>query len=151
MPRDQLTMHPFLRGFAPELVDIIAGLASQQSFAAGDTVIREGHVADRFHLVTDGAVAVGAEQGNGGKRVLEVLREGDVLGWSWLIEPYVWTFEGRALSPVRTIAIDAQGLREAMRTNDALAHALLGHMLPVMAARLRAARMEVLALGPEAA
>ncbi|MCF8479750.1 MAG: cyclic nucleotide-binding domain-containing protein [Rhodospirillum sp.] len=151
MAREQLNKHPFLRNFNTDLIDIVEEVSTLETFAAGDILIAEGRTADRFFLLTDGSVAVGAGQANGGKRVLEMLREGDVLGWSWLIEPYVWTFDGRAISPVRAIAVDATKLRPAMASNHALAHALLGRMLPVMAARLRAARMEVLAMGPEAA
>jgi CRP-like cAMP-binding protein len=151
MTYEHLNKHPFLRDFSADLIEVIEGASTLQTFAAGDTLITEGRAADRFFLLTDGSVAVSAGQGGGEKRVLEMLREGDVLGWSWMIDPYVWTFDGRAISPVRAIAVDAGKLRDAMTTNHALAHALLGRMLPVMAARLRAARLEVLALGPEAA
>ncbi|WP_413207520.1 Crp/Fnr family transcriptional regulator [Rhodospirillum sp. A1_3_36] len=151
MTYEHLNKHPFLRDFSADLIEVIERASTLQTFAAGDTLITEGRAANQFFLLTDGSVAVSAGQGRGEKRVLEMLREGDVLGWSWMIDPYVWTFEGRAISPVRAIAIDAGELRDAMATNHALAHALLGRMLPVMAARLRAARLEVLALGPEAA
>lgn len=150
--RDQLGRHPFLRDLASDLLDRIADLASVQRFAAGETLIAEGRSADRFFLILEGSVALGVGQGAGAApKVIEVLRQGDVLGWSWLIPPYMWTFDSRAQTPVQAIVVDAQALRARMETDHILAHALLDRMLPVMAARLRAARLEVLACDPEAA
>ncbi|WP_157879080.1 cyclic nucleotide-binding domain-containing protein [Pararhodospirillum photometricum] len=143
--RETLDHHPFLRGLEPTLIDRLADLAHEGQFAAGETLLSEGRLAERFFLVLDGTITLGVAQGSDKLRVIEVVREGDALGWSWLIPPYHWTFEARTRTPVRALVIDAVTLRERMRHDHQLAHALMDRILPVMAARLRAARLEVLA------
>ncbi|WP_170244903.1 cyclic nucleotide-binding domain-containing protein [Pararhodospirillum oryzae] len=140
-----LERHPFLRGLDTSVIDGLEDLASIERFAAGDALLIEGRAADRFFLLLDGTVALGVARRGERLKVIEVVREGDLLGWSWLIPPFHWTFEAQARTPVRALVIDAAILRERMRADHVLAHALMDRLLPVMAARLRAARMEVLA------
>lgn len=149
--RDMMGRHPFLRDLSPDLMDRIADLTTVARFAAGEALIAEGRSADRFFLILDGAVSLCIGPGQPRPKVIEVLRQGDVLGWSWLIPPYMWTFDSCAQTPVQALVIDAAALRQRMNADHGLAHALLGRMLPVMAARLRAARLEILACDPEAA
>ena len=47
----------------------------------------------------------------GGTLVIETLDEGDVVGWSWLVPPYRWAFDARALDLTRAVAFDGACLR----------------------------------------
>ena len=42
---------------------------------------------------------------------IETVGPGHVVGWSWLVPPYRWHFDARALEPVATVAVDGACLR----------------------------------------
>jgi hypothetical protein len=48
---------------------------------------------------------------NGGAMTVLTVGAGEVLGWSWLVPPYRWNFDARALEPTRAIALDGKCLR----------------------------------------
>ena len=50
-----------------------------------------------------------------GAITIETVGEGDLLGWSWLIPPFQWHFDARALNLTRAIALDARCLRGEVR------------------------------------
>ncbi len=143
-----LAGHPFLHGLPDDLLEVLAAASRIDRFESGSTILAEGTGADAFYLILDGAVAVEVRHGLGRPKVIESLMDGDMLGWSWLIPPYMWAFDASARTPVRAVVVDAKAIRERMETDDRLAHALFARVLPVMANRLRAARLEVLTRDP---
>ncbi|HYN39568.1 MAG TPA: hypothetical protein VES39_09975, partial [Rhodospirillales bacterium] len=72
------------------------------------------------------------------------LRDGDPLGWSWLIPPYTTHFDARALELTRVICFDAACLRGKMEEDHAFGYELYKRMVPVMASRLAAARRQMI-------
>ena len=51
---------------------------------------------------------------------METAAEGEVLGWSWLVAPYRWHFDARAVGLVRAIAIDGKCLRAKSQDEQVL-------------------------------
>jgi CRP-like cAMP-binding protein len=77
-----------------------------------------------------------------GRKIVQVLTTGDVLGWSWLFPPYFCHFTARALEPSEAVFIYATPLREESESDHDLAYELLKRMSRVMETRLCAARRE---------
>jgi CRP-like cAMP-binding protein len=143
---DLLSAHPFFAGLGPRLLSELAGCARNERFEAGETLFREGGFADRFYILRHGQVAVEVRVPGQGAVVLETLHTDDVLGWSWLVAPYHWTFDARAVGLVRATSLDAVCLRAKMETDHELGYHLLSRFVPVMGERLRAARLQMLDL-----
>ena len=61
--------------------------------------------ADEFYLIRHGRVALELSAPGRGAVTVRDPRAGDILGLSWLIPPYRWTYDARALEPVRAIAL----------------------------------------------
>ncbi|PLY15037.1 MAG: Crp/Fnr family transcriptional regulator [Sedimenticola sp.] len=141
-----ISEHPFFSGMEPGYQAMIAGCASNQSFEAGQYLIREGDNADHFYLIRHGAVAIEVHTQGQTSVTLETLHEGDVLGWSWLVPPYHWLFDARAIQLTRVIAIDAACLREKAEADHSLGYELYSRIMPVMSERLSAARLRLLDL-----
>jgi CRP-like cAMP-binding protein len=57
--------------------------------------------------------------------VVQRLEEGDILGWSWLVPPYQWRYDARALTMTRAIALDGACLRHKCEQDPALGYELL--------------------------
>ena len=105
-----LAQQPFLRGLAPEHLALLADGASYAQFDPGHYLCREGDRADFFYLVHRGRVALELNQDES-QVAVQSLEAGDVLGWSWLVPPYRWRFNGRAIEATQAIALDGRGLR----------------------------------------
>ena len=60
----------------------------------------------------------------GGTAVVETLGEGELLGWSWLFEPYRWHLGAQARSAVSAYEFDAQRVRAACEEDPAFGLAL---------------------------
>lgn len=136
--------HPLFAGMDGEHVDIIAGCASLQRFNAGELIARENEEANTFYLLLEGRAAIEVHQPNQPPIPLVTLATGDVAGWSWLIPPYRWEFDIRAVSDLRTVQFDGRCLREKCEADPALGFALLRRMMTTMAARVQHARFQLL-------
>src|SRR5438034_556244 len=93
--------HPFVRGLSLLHLSMITDYAMTTEFAAGQLIFREGELANRFYLLLDGEVILESKVNRENIALIETLGAGDVLGWSWMFEPYTWHFDARATRPTR--------------------------------------------------
>lgn len=139
-----LAEHPFFRGLSPEDVQLLTGCASNVVFKAGETICREGDPANHFYIIRQGKVALEVHTLERGSVMLQTLGAGEALGWSWLIPPYQWRFDARALELTRAIALDGQCLRHKCEANPRLGYELLKRVAQVFAERLMTTRLQLL-------
>ena len=66
--------------------------------------------------VLDAVVALEVHVPNRGALVFETRDDDGVLGWSWLIPPYRWHFDARALVPTRATALAGSRTSPSSRT-----------------------------------
>jgi CRP-like cAMP-binding protein len=141
-----LAEQAFLQGLEPPHVELIVGCASNVRFEPGEFLFRAGDEANQFYVVRSGHVSVESFAPQRGAITIETVSDGDVLGWSWLIPPYQWHFDARALNLTRAIALDARCLRTKCESDPALGFELLKRFSRVMEQRLEATRLQLLDL-----
>lgn len=141
-----VSAHPFLAGLSDEQRALVVGCAWLTGFNAGTLVLAEGGEADTFYLLRSGHVAIEAHQPGRGPLVIETVGPGGVVGWSWLVPPYRWTFDARAKESVTAIAFDGACLRQKSGDDPALGFALLSKVAAVLLERLQATRWRLLDL-----
>ncbi|HZR27268.1 MAG TPA: cyclic nucleotide-binding domain-containing protein [Terriglobales bacterium] len=139
-----LNTHPFFDGLNPQYFQLIVGCASNVRFEAGNYIFREGDEADIFYLVREGRVALETFAPNQKPMVLQIVGQGEVLGWSWLVPPYRWSNSARAVQPVRAIALDGKCLRSKCESDNKLGYELLKRVVHVIGTRLGTARVNML-------
>jgi CRP-like cAMP-binding protein len=139
-----LAEHPFFRGLSAEDIQLLVSCASNVVFKAGEMICREGDEATQFYLIRQGKVALEIYVPERGQVVLQTLGAGEVVGWSWLIPPYKWRFDVRAVELVRAIALDGKCLRGKCDANPRLGYELLKRVAQVFAERLLATRLQLL-------
>jgi len=139
-----LADHPFARGLSDKHLELLTGCASNVRFEAGQEVFREGEEANEFYLIREGKMSVELFAPERGSVNILTLGEGDVLGWSWLVPPYRWRFDARAIEPTRAIALDGKCLREKAERDSELGYELLKRMAHIMEERLHATRLQLL-------
>jgi CRP-like cAMP-binding protein len=111
-----------------------------------EELFRAGDRADAFFLVRHGRVALELHVPDRGAVVIETLGPGELLGWSWLISPYRWQFDARAVDPVEVLSFDAAPLREMIERDHDLGYALYVSFGRVLLERLQATRHRLLDL-----
>jgi CRP-like cAMP-binding protein len=142
---EYLPEHPFFQGLDQRWLDLVAGCATNTHVSPGGYLYREGGPADTFYVIRHGRVAVETPSPTGSV-VIDTTHEGDVLGWSWLVAPYRWTFDARATEETSLIAFDGACLRGKCEDDPELGYALLQRVVQVMSSRLQSARVRLLDL-----
>lgn len=138
-----LKMHPFFVGLDDSAISLISGCARNVLFKAGVPLARQGEPADVFYLLREGRVAV-AFPSPQGEVMIQTLNAGDVVGWSWLMPPYEWQFDVKAVKEVRAIALDGKCLRIKCEDDTRLGYELMKRLSRVMVERLHATRLQLL-------
>ena len=139
-----LAKHPFLKGLEPRHLKILVGCASNVRFNADQFLFHEGEEANEFYMIREGKVAVQIQGAERGPITVQTIGEGDVLGWSWLIPPYRWRFDAKALELTRAIALDGKCLRTKSEDDHDLGYELLKRFAGIIVERLEAARLQLL-------
>ena len=103
----------------------------------------EGEPADSFFLIRDGFVALEI-QAPSGMITIETLHQGDPVGWSWLVEPYLTHFDARSRGVTRAIKFDAAALRHRCAEDAQLGYELMRSFTSVIVERLHATRLQLL-------
>ncbi|MEK7263132.1 MAG: cyclic nucleotide-binding domain-containing protein [Bacteroidota bacterium] len=138
-----LSEHPFFQDFEQHHLDLIVGCASNVKFNEEQYLFHEGKDADKFYLIRSGKVAVelfGAERG---PITIQTIEEGDILGWSWLLPPFKWHFDARAVELTRAIALDGKCLRKKCENDHDLGYELMKRIAHIMERRLQATRLQL--------
>ncbi len=136
--------HAFFADLEPEFLKIVVGCASNVVFKEKDVIINEGDAAQKFYLIRSGKVALYIAHPQ--TITVQTLWEGDILGWSWLVHPYVYRFSAKALEETRTMAIDGKCLREKCEESKSLGYEVLKRLANVLTKRLDATMLRIIEL-----
>ena len=139
-----LQAQPLLAGLGPERLGRLLPYASEVQIAAGDVLFQQGQVADAFYILRTGSVQIGVPAINGPGVEVQTLGAHDVLGWSWLIPPYQWTFEAKSLTPSTLLRFDGKAILQECERDPALGYALMKIFAALMSVRLQAARLRMM-------
>ncbi|MDD5542583.1 MAG: cyclic nucleotide-binding domain-containing protein [Acidobacteriia bacterium] len=141
-----LEEHPFLRDLSAEHLDLVVGCAKNVRFDPGKYLFREGQEANEFFIIRDGHVAVEIHSATKGPVIIQTVGAGEILGWSWLIPPYQWHFDARAVEVTRAIALDGKCLRGKCEKDYHLGYELMKRFSHIIEERLAATRLQLLDL-----
>src|ERR1700752_2305823 len=120
-----LSKHPFFKGLDKDHLQLIVGCASNVRFDSGEFILREGEEANQFYIIRQGKVALEAVSVSGREPIIiQVIGEGDVLGWSWLSPPHRWHFDARTIEPTEAIALDGKYIRTKCEEDHDLGYEL---------------------------
>jgi|APDOM4702015248_1054824.scaffolds.fasta_scaffold04007_3 CRP-like cAMP-binding protein len=137
-----LMKHPFVEEFRPAHIDKLRALAHEVSFAADQTIFREGDDTHDFYLIVAGRIALEMQEPDHVLRV-QTLGAGDEFGWSSILMGRRKYFQARALEPVQALAFDGVQLLDACRADPEFGFAFMYRMLGVVSERLQATRLQL--------
>jgi CRP-like cAMP-binding protein len=138
-----LKEHPFFAGMDPSDLATIAGCGSNVRFEAGEFICREGEDANYCYAIRAGRVALelNSERGD---IVIQTLDQDDMLGWSWMIPPFRWAFDARAIDVVRAVRFDCACLRAKCDDDPRMGYDFMKRFTKIIVDRLEAMRLQVL-------
>jgi len=137
-----LAAQPFLKGLSKQQLELLSNNALEVNFPAGKMVFNEGLEAHRFYIILEGEVALESQAGKRGGQpeLIQTIKAGDVLGWSWLFAPYRWHFDARAVKPTKAIIFFVTTLRELCESDHSLGYEFMKRVSKVVIKRLQSTR-----------
>ena len=135
---------PVFAGLKPAQLALIAGCGRNEHAHSGSLLLREGAPADRFFLIRHGSVTLEIHAPGREPLLIQTLHDGDVVGWSWLFEPYRWRMDGRAVRDCALIGFDGACLRGKCEEDHELGFQLMKRFAANVIDRLQATRLQLL-------
>lgn len=139
-----LAEHPFLSGMNEAQLELLVGCASNVVFKAGEFIFREGEPAEKFYVIRHGKVLIETHVPQKGAIIIRSREAGEILGWSWLVPPYRWHFDARAVELTRAIAFDGKCLRGKCENDHDLGYEIMKRFALIIAERLEATRLQLM-------
>ena len=142
--------HPFFKGMKSHHLAMMYKGAREASYNPGETLFSVGEPANRFFLVRSGSVGIEAHDPGGGVASIESVREGEVIGWSWLFPPFTWHLRARALEPTSVIVLDGAHLLATAEQYHDFGYELMKRVAQILVHRQNATQKQLLQLQSEA-
>ncbi len=139
-----LAEHPFLNGMNEAQLELLAGCASNVVFKAGEFIFREGEPAEKFYFIRHGKILIESHVPQKGTIIIRSREAGEILGWSWMVPPYRWHFDARAVELTRAIALDGKCLRGKCENDHDLGYEIMRRFALIIAERLEATRLQLM-------
>src|SRR5438552_11287921 len=100
-------IRPVLDSLAATHRDQLMELAHEVTFPRNCRIFEEDGEADRFWIIRTGAVALDLRVPGLRAPIVATVGDGELLGWSWMFEPYRWHFGADVLGQVEAYEFDA--------------------------------------------
>jgi len=136
--------HKLFAGLRPDFLELVTGCSKNVRFMPGEYLCQEGDPARWTYLIRTGTVALEIAQSGVGRMTCQAAGPDEIIGLSWLVPPYRWNFDARAVDETRAIAIDADCLRNKCDTDTALGYEVMKRFMSVLVERLRTTRLQML-------
>lgn len=136
--------HAFFAGLDARFLRRLTDCARSVRFEAETYLFHDSEAADEFYLLRQGHVALEIVAPGRGPLTFQTLGAGEIVGISWLLPPYRWAYDARALERTEAFGFDARSLRELCEADHDLGYELMKRVVPVVIQRLQATRLQIL-------
>lgn len=141
-----LAEHPFVKGLEKEHIQLILGCAKNVVFEAGKYLFKENEEANSFYIIRNGKIALEIYSSKKGAIIIQTVGEGEMIGWSWMVPPYRWKFDARAIELTRLIELDGTCLRNKCESDPKLGYEIMKRLANVFEQRINSLRLQFLDL-----
>ena len=109
----------FFKGFTDAQLEKLAAMAVEESYEAGTQMYKKGDPARSLFMCQEGKVVMVMDNYMGPQRTpmqitVDIITRGESMGWSAVVEPYLYTLGALCIDNCRLIALDAAKLRALM-------------------------------------
>ena len=147
---DLLKSFALFQGFSDGDLSKFADIATEVSYKAGVQLWKKGDPANSLLLLVKGKVLMTLDVESGShtppiRVTVDIVTKGESLGWSSVVEPYLYTRTVRSLDELEAVAFEAAELRERLNEDEALGFKFMRAIAKVV--RNRLSHTEIILVG----
>jgi len=139
-----LSAHAFFSKMDASFLKFLADSVTELQVKQGGVLFKHGNRADKFYLLRNGQVSIQVPAVMGPTLEIQTLGENQILGWSWLIPPYRWSFQARALEDSDLLEFDGSAILARCEEDPKFGYDLFKRFAALMSERLDAARQKMM-------
>ncbi|MBX3427814.1 MAG: cyclic nucleotide-binding domain-containing protein [Pirellulales bacterium] len=136
----------FLHGLSEAQLDRLAAIARVAKFPAQTTIFEEYDDAKDVYLIVHGKVALANCTPATGHRMMMTVDDGELMGWSPLVESDRFSATAHTLQPTTVLAFDGHALLELCAQDSQFGFEIMRRTAKVLEERLMATRLQMLDL-----
>ncbi|NPU86216.1 MAG: cyclic nucleotide-binding domain-containing protein [Syntrophaceae bacterium] len=142
----QLKQFDFFSEFTDAELEKLTTIAEEQAYPAGAQMYKKGDPAAHLFLVTKGKIILVLDSYVGPHKpplqvTLDIITKGESMGWSAVVNPFIYTLGALCIDESDFIAIDAPKLRELMEEDCTMGFKVMKSIGKVLASRLNHTRI----------
>ena len=141
---EYLATHPFFSGLSDDILKFLCECSETFEIKKGQILFRQDEKADKFYVVRNGRISIEIPAIMGPTLDLQSLGNDQVLGWSWLISPYKWSFQAEAEEDTELLMFDGAAILAHCEQDSRFGYELLKKFAALMSIRLDAARKRMM-------
>ena len=146
IPISALKEFAFLKEFNDDQLNKLAALASEESFLAGTLMYQNGDAARSLFLVKEGKIVLFIDNYMGPHKppmqvTVDMITKGEPMGWSAVVDPFVYTLGALCIDDTKAIAFDASDLRKLMDEDCNLGFKIMQVVAKLISTRLTHTRI----------
>ena len=141
-----ITENLFFKNFTQEEIDILVNNSAFVSFNEGEYLLTARQEAKGFYFIIGGALSIQLFSHEQGIVEIETVGDGEILGWSWLVSPFVYHYDAVACEKTKALYFDAVALKKEMVINHEFGYKIYKLFMPVVVERLQASRVSILGI-----
>jgi len=141
---EYLATHPFFSGLSDDILKFLCECSETFEIKKGQILFRQDEKADKFYVVRNGRISIEIPAIMGPTLELQSLGNDQVLGWSWLISPYKWSFQAEAEEDTELLMFDGAAILAHCEQDSRFGYELLKKFAALMSIRLDAARKRMM-------
>lgn len=131
-------------GLDPGIYQELAAASKEILLKTGQWLFMEGDDADALYLVLVGKIElkITIDQKSQHLQDISIVAEGHMMGWSALVEPYMYTLSAVAAADCRLISLEASAVRDMMERNPEIGYTIMKRLARAIGARLTSLRVK---------
>jgi len=139
-----LASAPVFAGMDSAHLEQLAAAATETRVENGTCLFRSGDKAEHFYLLLEGEISIEIPAVAGPTLTVQHLAPVRVLGWSWLLPPYKWSFNARTETDARLLEFDGRKVLADCESDPAFGFEVIKRFSGLMAERLDAAHKKMM-------
>ena len=141
---EYLSNHEFFGGLSDETLKFLSDCSNTSEIEKGQVLFKQGEAADKFYVVRKGQISIQIQAIMGPSLEIQSLGQDQVLGWSWLISPYRWSFQAKAMEDSELLVFDGAAILNRCEQDPKFGYELLKKFAELMSVRLDVARKKMM-------
>jgi CRP-like cAMP-binding protein len=134
---EYLSRVPLFAGLTAPALEIVARVASEESFRRGERIFAHGEVGEKLFVISAGRVRISREIAGMGEEALAILEPGAVFGEMALLDDSPRSADAWAHESCTLLAISRESFEDLLFLHKDLAYEVLWSMVRLLTSRLR--------------